>query len=109
MKTVGSYLLDNILISHFSINQGVHTSENFVKTCDYRNCSLVNTATCSKMNRDKHTEEEEQSKQKHAVTLWHDIRKKPSKVITFWLISDPATKSERNFYFQKTRKQTKNR
>lgn len=28
------------------------------------------------MNQDKHTEEGEQSKQKHAVTLWHDVRKK---------------------------------
>lgn len=70
----------------FSINKGVQTSEKILKACGYPNSSLVNTATCSKMNQDKHTEEEEQSKQKHTVTPWHAIRKKKSsKVITFWL------------------------
>lgn len=84
MKTLGSYLLDKIFIRHFFLNQGVQTSEKILKACGYPNSSLVNTATCSKMNQDKNTEEEEQSKQKHAVTSWHAI-KKNSKVITFWL------------------------
>lgn len=76
MKTLGSYLLDKIFIRHFFLNQGVQTSEKILKACGYPNSSLVNTATCSKMNQDKNTEEEEQSKQKHAVTSWHAIKKK---------------------------------
>lgn len=56
------------------------------------------------MLQDEHTTEEEQSKQKHAVTpmAWYQ-KKNNSKVITFWWISDPTTKSERNFYIQKAR------